>query len=785
MISISASKNNLLLKIIILAAALFASIVFVVQAKSEADIKYPVSELGNCASREACDAYCEDVDHTRVCLDFADEHNLLSDEEIAEGRKYLEILEKGGPGGCKDEASCSAYCENINNLPECVDFIEKYGSLSDEELLKLKQIAAAIRRGIKLPGGCKDEENCLSYCKEDRHWRECVEFAEAAGFISSAEAAEARKFMPLILVGKTPGGCRTKEQCLEYCERSENAVVCLEFALEQDLIEDPEERAEAEKVFPFLRAGTTPGGCKTKKQCEAYCEDEANFKECINFAEKAGFVNPEEAELARKVGGKGPGGCKSKKSCEGFCSKQENRPECMQFAVKIGLMTQAEADQAANAGDFATCMEVAPPEIEACFITHLGADVFEQLKAGVMPYDISITEKMRKAQECVTEHSRASFVQIDDLVGRFPNVNACFERELGAGFVARLKTGTVACGQIKGAMEKMTACFENTFFNDLRACAAQDCSGFVSCMTDIQSKLPQGPAEERSKEAKLPNDIQEKMNSCGLNVFGADACLDKPTCKDVVDCFSAMPKSPEGAPMQEPPAEIKAKVDKCVEVVQKEKFVACAALSCAEFEACLKGTGDQKPPEGAEQKQFELPSEVKAKFDQCNKEKLLACVPLPCKEFKKCAGMDQQGQRSTPPQQQGEGMLLPDAVNTKLEQCNVEEQAEKWRACLPKSCDAFFDCIGFKEGAGGQPAGGGGKQVSMPADVDTKLKQCINERNVAKQLACFDGRSCEQAFACLGGGGGDQKGGGGDPDPRLKARIEACIPKQPQGGGGR
>ena len=782
MIEIRVTKTSLFISVVVLATAIFVSSALSALANSEADVVYPVSELGGCKDEAECDAYCENFEHARECLDFADKHNLISDEEIAEGRKYLKILEKGGPGGCKDEASCSAYCEDINNLPECVDFIEKYGTVSDEELLKLKQIAAAIRRGIKPPGGCKDEASCFSYCTDDSNWRECVEFAEAAGFISGAEAAEARKFMPLILAGKTPGGCRTKEQCLEYCDRPENTVVCLEFALEQDLIEDPAEREEAEKVLPFLRAGTTPGGCKTKKQCEAYCDDDKNFKACIDFAEKAGFVSAEEAELARKAGGKGPGGCKSKKSCEEFCGKQEHRPECTQFAVKLGIMTQAEADQAANAGDFAECLEVAPPEIEACFITHLGAPVYAQLKAGVMPYDLSIIEKVKKAKECVTEHSSASFALLDDMVGKFPNVNACFERELGAGFVQRLKTGAVACGQIKGAMGKMTACFENTFFNDLRTCAAQDCSGFVSCMTDIQSKLPQGPAEEQSKEVKFPQDIQDKMNSCGLNVFGADACLDKPTCKEVVDCFSAMPKPPEGATMQEPPAEIKEKLDACIEVVQEEILVACTALPCAEFETCLKGDREQmEPPEGGEQKQFEMPPEVKVKFDQCAGEKFLACVPLPCKEFKACTGMDQQQEQPQTPQQGGE-ISFPDEVNTKLEQCNAEEQVEKWRACLPKSCDAFLDCVGYKEDGGGQSAEGeGGKKgPSMPADVDAKFKQCVNERNAVKQLACFDGRTCAQALACLGGG---QKGEGGEGeiDPRVKAKIDACTPKQ-QGG---
>lgn len=131
--------------------------------------------------------------------------------------------------------------------------------------------------------------------------------------------------------------------------------------------------------------------------------------------------------------------------------------------------------------------------------------------------------------------------------------------------------------------------------------------------------------------------------------------------------------------------------------------------------------------------------------------------PFACKEFKKCAGMDQQDQQDQQGPPEGKEEKLPDEVNKKLEECNAEEQIEKWRACLPKNCGEFLDCVGYKEDGGGQSAGGA-KGPSMPADVDAKFKQCLNERNVAKQLACFDGRSCEQALACLGGGGGGKKG---------------------------
>ena len=465
MLVVKLHKNHLLIIIAAFAVAFFVSAATIVRADSESDIVYPVSELGDCKDKEECVAYCDDIDNARTCLDFSKKYELLSDEKIDKGKKFLEILKKGGPGGCKDATSCSAYCKDLNRTPECVDFVEKYDLASADELKKMKQVASAIRQGVKPPGNCKNEKSCLAYCENLSNYSECVAFAEAAGFIDSEEAGEARKYVPLILAGKTPGRCQNKKNCLTYCDRPENTVECLGFALDNNIIEDAEKRATAQKILPALKTGAAPGNCKNKAQCEAYCDKDTNFKECIDFAERAGLVKKEEAELARRTGGKGPGGCKSKSACESFCKKQENRLECMQFGVKLGLITQTEANQAADPGNFASCMEVAGPKIEACFLTNLGAEVYGQLKAGVIPYDFNIAEKMKKAKACADGHSSAAFAQIDAVIAKFPNVNACIERDLGAGFVQRLKTGTIACGQIKGAVEKMTACFENTFFN--------------------------------------------------------------------------------------------------------------------------------------------------------------------------------------------------------------------------------------------------------------------------------------------------------------------------------
>ena len=50
-------------------------------ANSKDDIIYPVAELGSCGNEQECRAYCEAFAHIKECLAFAEQHNLLSQEE--------------------------------------------------------------------------------------------------------------------------------------------------------------------------------------------------------------------------------------------------------------------------------------------------------------------------------------------------------------------------------------------------------------------------------------------------------------------------------------------------------------------------------------------------------------------------------------------------------------------------------------------------------------------------------------------------------------------------------
>ncbi|MEK7099430.1 MAG: hypothetical protein AAB916_02840 [Patescibacteria group bacterium] len=286
----------------------FAS-AYAVYASSKADIVHPVAELGGCRDEAACRTYCNARDNgerVRACIGFAKKHNLLPPDQLEEAERYavrLGIAE--GPGGCRDTRSCEQYCEDTEHLGECLDFAEKHGLRSAEEIAEGRKLAGLLAQGATLPGGCRTRAACEAYCSED-------------------EAMAAEKIIPLIESGiKTPGNCGRKAACETYCADQAHIDECLAFA-EKAGIMSGEELAEAKKFAPLIRGGETPGQCRGRESC-------------VSFGERAGILSAEDAALARKTKGVGPGGCRSKQMCEQFCTDPAHQQECMAFAEQHGL----------------------------------------------------------------------------------------------------------------------------------------------------------------------------------------------------------------------------------------------------------------------------------------------------------------------------------------------------------------------------------------------------------------------------------------------------------------
>lgn len=298
------------------------------EALSVKDIVFPISDLGNCKNEAACRAYCDDISHANSCVAFAEKYNLMTSDELAEAKKFTQLDEKSGPGGCTSKNECETYCEDIAHIDECIAFGEKHGLIPQDELKEAKQVAKAMKEGAAPPGGCKGKKECQAYCDDSAHIDECLAFAEKAGFIP------------------------------------------------------PEELANAKRIAPLMKRGEMPGGCKGKNECDAYCSNDAHFEECLAFGEKAGFVSSKDAEMARKTGGKGPGGCK-RDECRDYCENPAHQDECFAFAQKYDLIPPEELENInRHKEEFKKMLDEAPAEVAQCLKDALGPETIEGIRSG-------------------------------------------------------------------------------------------------------------------------------------------------------------------------------------------------------------------------------------------------------------------------------------------------------------------------------------------------------------------------------------------------------------------
>lgn len=205
----------------------------------ESAITFPVTELGNCTSKSACHAYCDDLAHVNECVAFAESHGLMDAQEARAAREFARLGGEG-PGGCTSKDECESYCEDPAHMRQCIDFAKQAGLMDQHELEEAEKVATYVEQGGAMPGGCRGERECKAYCEDEAHIEECVAFAEGAGFMSPEEVAMFKK-----TGGKGPGGCKGRA-CEAYCEDEAHREQCIAFALEHDLM-SPEDKRRMEE----------------------------------------------------------------------------------------------------------------------------------------------------------------------------------------------------------------------------------------------------------------------------------------------------------------------------------------------------------------------------------------------------------------------------------------------------------------------------------------------------------------------------------------------------------
>lgn len=275
-------------KYLLLILFLFAPIF--VSAQSLDSISYPIEQLGNCESKEACRVYCDKFENLESCLNFSKENKLLSSCEITtNSRRLLDAFKNGLKlAFCQSKSECREYCSRPENLKQCVDFVEASGFLSHEEALLIKKTG-----GIG-PGNCQNKEACKEYCSDEKHLDDCLKFALDNGFITPAQAVTAINARDLADKGG-PGGCMGLKECAKYCSDINNLDNCIKFGQKTGLIQGK----EAEEIEQFAKDGG-PGECKTREQCKTYCEDTNNSQECLSFLIEKDYLSKEAVEAIEK-----------------------------------------------------------------------------------------------------------------------------------------------------------------------------------------------------------------------------------------------------------------------------------------------------------------------------------------------------------------------------------------------------------------------------------------------------------------------------------------------------
>ena len=330
---------------------------------------------GGCNSEESCREFCSDPANGEECLAFAKKHELRSPEELAKIesqiqhiRKSEEVVQEGnGPGGCNSPESCRAFCREPANRKICFEFAKEHKLIEEEELARIEKEGIERQTG---PGGCASKEECDAFCRTPQNIQACLDFAVDKGQITAEQAAQFKQMQTRGALDRTrpqvrgpqirgtqqpkideekarqllettggPGGCKSFEECSVFCGDQANEDVCFSFAKEHGLMSSD----DADRI-DRMRNVQGPGGCRGR-QCEQVCGEQGREEECLNFAIDQGLIPPEEVEHAKKfieiAKTGGPGGCKGRQ-CEDFCNRPENQEQCFAFAKEKGLLGQDE-----------------------------------------------------------------------------------------------------------------------------------------------------------------------------------------------------------------------------------------------------------------------------------------------------------------------------------------------------------------------------------------------------------------------------------------------------------
>ncbi len=142
-------------------------------------LSYPIPELGNCASRIECRAYCQETENRDTCIAYAKQRGFYREPDRAAKIKLVEYAQQ--QLGCTSREQCHTFCQMEENKDKCREFLQKNGL---ERNAPKTSDGTVLRKAQELLG-CDSAESCREFCQNDENRERCINFARQTGLKSS------------------------------------------------------------------------------------------------------------------------------------------------------------------------------------------------------------------------------------------------------------------------------------------------------------------------------------------------------------------------------------------------------------------------------------------------------------------------------------------------------------------------------------------------------------------------------------------------------------------------
>jgi hypothetical protein len=176
------------------------------------NIIFPVTELGNCASAQACREYCNLPANKKVCYEFGKRKGLNKQTQTATNEIRTEkiLLDAKTQLGCDGATACKELCSKPENYQKCREFSKQHPTTS---LRKQETMQKPINMSITPP--CTNSDSCKQWCQANPE--KCPSL-KSQSFKSSGIPRQFNDQSPESSKSSTLKKCGIEKECYLYCQ---------------------------------------------------------------------------------------------------------------------------------------------------------------------------------------------------------------------------------------------------------------------------------------------------------------------------------------------------------------------------------------------------------------------------------------------------------------------------------------------------------------------------------------------------------------------------------------